>query len=308
MSDHTIRRFLNSSAACGCLLAAAATALPTAPHEPASAPSGPLAPGSERLRDAPLSLSAMQDGDEPAPAEEINTGQDPTRPLTRIDVRLKHIDLPGGFETQLLTLRADKPFVLDGGWQLSTRVDLPLILTDVPGPDNPDGGHEFGMADSLVQGLLITPPLDAGKRWVVAFGTQLLFPTGSQDQMGTGKWQLAPTLAVRAGLPEISPGSFFALLVRDQFSFAGDDDRRDINDLVVQPVLNFQLPHTWFITLSPEMRFNLEDDGDAFIPFDVLVGTMIRPGVVGSVQLDVPIVDDYEQYDWQIEFRIGFFF
>lgn len=262
----------------------------------------------------PLLLSVMaQDADpaagpEAAPGGEVNTGQDPTRPLTRIDLRLKHIDLPGGFDTQLLTLRADKPFMLGGGWQLSTRLDLPFMLTDVPSRDNPNGDHEYGMADSLFQGLLITPPLDAGERWVMAFGTQVLFPTGSHDQMGTGKWQLAPTVAVRAGLPEVSPGSFFALIVRDQFSFAGAGDRRDINDLVIQPIINFQLPDNWFITMAPEMRFNLEEGGDAFIPFDIQVGKMIRPGVVGSVQFDVPIVDDYEQYDWQVEFRIGFFF
>jgi hypothetical protein len=52
---------------------------------------------------------------------EVNTGQDPTRPLTRLDLRLKHQDLPGDFESWVLTPRIDKPFPLDDGWLLSTR-------------------------------------------------------------------------------------------------------------------------------------------------------------------------------------------
>lgn len=241
--------------------------------------------------------------------DEVNTGQDPTKPLTRLDLRYKYQDLPGGFTGDLVTARVDVPVLLnDAGWQLALRFDVPLAGNDVPSRDNPNGDHEFGLSDSLMQALFITPPLGADKRWALAFGTQVLFPTASQDQFGTGQWQLAPTIAARMGWPELSKGSFLALLVRDQFSFAGDDDRRDINDLVIQPVFNWQLPDLWFVTMAPEIRFDLEGDGDAFVPFDILVGKMITTRCVASVQFDVPIVDDYDLYDWQVEFRIGFFF
>ncbi len=262
-----------------------------------------------------LRLGSFQDDQPGTPptgtgaGEEVNTGQDPTKPVTRLDIRYKYQDLPGGFTNNLITFRVDKPVPLsDSGWTLSLRVDAPVAYNDVPSRDNPNGDREFGMSDSLFQALLITPPLGDDKRWALAFGTQVLFPTGSQDQFGTGKWQLAPTAAVRMAWPEVSKGSFFALLVRDQFSFAGQDERADINDLIVQPVFNWQLPETWFLTFSPEIKFDLEGDGDAFVPFDILVGKMINPRTVASVQFSVPIVDDYPQYDWQVEFRIGFFF
>jgi hypothetical protein len=239
---------------------------------------------------------------------EENNGQDPTRPLTRLDIRIKHQDLPSGLSAELLTLRVDKPFVLGDGWSVATRVDMPLVYTDVPSLDNPNGDDEFGVTDSLFQALFITPPLGADKRWAVGFGSQLIFPTGSQDQMGTGKWQLAPIVAARYALPELSKGSFAALLVKQQFSFAGDGDRSNVNDIVIQPVFSWTLPDQWFVGSSPEMRFNMREDGDAFIPLDINVGKMIAPGVVSSLQFDVPLVDDYQQYDWQLEFRVGFFF
>lgn len=243
-----------------------------------------------------------------APAEEVNNGQDPTKPLTRVDFRLKHQNLPQGRQGDILTFRVDKPFVLGGGWVLSTRADLPLAYNNVPSRDNPNGDREFGIADSLFQALLVTPPLDAENRWAIGFGSQFIFPTSSQDQMGQGKWQMAPIVAARYATPEVSAGSFAALLVKEQFSFAGDENRRSVNDLVVQPIFNWNLPESWFLTFSPEMRFNMNDGGKAFVPFDILVGKMIVPGVVGSVQFDVPLVDDYKQYDWQVEFRLGLFF
>ena len=46
-------------------------------------------------------------------------------------------------------------------------------------------------------------------------------------------------------------------------------------------------------------------DGDVFIPFDVLVGKMINKSTVVSVEFATPLVNDYDLYDWMIEFRIG---
>jgi hypothetical protein len=242
----------------------------------------------------------------PAAKSEVNTGQDPTKPIARLDLRLKYQDLPGGNSSVVPTLRLDVPLELgESGWTLGTRFDLPFVINDVPSPDNPGGDWHGGVGDALSQFLLITPPQG---RWQFGFGTQVIFPTASQDQMGTGKWQLAPIIAGVYALPEISKGSFVGLLIKDQFSVAGADGRKDINDLVIQSLFNINLPDRWFLTFAPEMRFDLEDDGAAFIPFDLVVGKMITPKTVISVEFKAPLLDDYRQYDFEVEFRVGFFF
>jgi hypothetical protein len=238
-------------------------------------------------------------------AQEENSGQDPTRPVTRVDLRLKYQDNPGGRDAELLTLRADKPFVLAGGWKVSTRADLPFVRNNAISADNIDGDHEIGFGDVLLQALVITPP--HGKAGF-AFGTQLILPTGTKDQFTSGKWQLGPTVAAVYQLPEVSPGSFVALLVRDSFSFAGDHDRPGSNVLSVQPIFNAALPDKWFLTFGPEAKFNTRDQWKLFVPFDVTVGTKLDPRTVVSLQADVPIINEFKQYDWQAEFRIGFFF
>lgn len=242
-----------------------------------------------------------------APSEhEENSGQDPTRPVTRVDGRLKYQDQPGGVETEIATLRADRPFRFDNDWKLSTRIDVPLVRTNTATPfGNSDGGYETGLGDVLVQALLVSP---ARGRWAFAFGTQLIAPTGSDVQFTTGKWQLVPTVAAIYQLPAISRGTFAGLLVRDTFSFAGDADRQKINVVSIQPIFNWQLPDRWFVTFSPEAKFDTRNDWKMFLPFDVTVGRKINARTVVSLQADVPLVDDYRQYDWQAELRVGVFF
>ena len=237
--------------------------------------------------------------------EEINTGQDITKPLSRFDIRYKYQQTTGRLDTSLMTFRLDVPFKFKSGWQLSTRFDLPLVYSDVPSRDNPRGDYEFGTGDFLTQFLFIAPPKG---RWVYAFGTQVLWPTGSQDQMGTGKYQLVPTMAAVYYPERWSKGSFAAVVIRDGFDIAGKDDRKHIHELYVQPMVNFNLPERWFLTLAPEMKMNWEDDNKWFVPFDVTLGKMLNKSTVASLGFKQAMVNDYDLYDWEIEFRIGFFF
>lgn len=239
--------------------------------------------------------------------EAVNTGQDITKPLTRLDIRQKYQWLANDQYAAYTTFRADKPFVLDGGWALSTRFDLPFVVTDVVSGDNPTGDHEFGTSDFLAQFLMIAP--QAGKSWTWAYGTQTIFPIASHDEMGTGRYQLAPVVAVKMDLKSISKGSFGVLMVREHIDLGGNDSRGNQNYLVIQPVLNIALPQTYFLNLAPELRVNWENKNRWFIPFDVTLGKMLNKSTVVSLEYKTPVHDDlYPIYDHEVEARIGFFF
>ncbi len=267
---------------------------------------GSLAPGAEAQRppaaaQAPVAGTAAQ-------AEDTSPRRDPASPRSRFDLRLKYRDLADDDYSATTTFRLDTPVLLDGGWLLALRFDLPLVLTDRPGPDNPDGDTQFGSGDFLSQFFFVSPPQGQAKRFRFGLGAQLLWPTASHDEMGTGKYQAAPSIVGIYYTPQLGRGSFAALVLRDFFSYAGNGDRRDIHELSVQPGLNINLPRQWFVSLFPDIRINWEDGAKAFVPFDLEVGKIIAGNVITSVTLDVPIVDDYALYDWQVEFRLGFFF
>jgi hypothetical protein len=249
-----------------------------------------------------------------AETEEVNNGQDPTKPLTRFDLRYQYQNLPPSKDdnAHIFTLRADKPFVLAPGWSLATRLDLPLFVTEAVSRDNPRGAYQFGQGDLLVQGLLINAPTHD---FAWATGAQVIFPTAREEEMGGGKYRLVPTLGARYNLAGISQGSWTALLLRYDFDTGGDDSRRHVSELQLAPLVNFALPDSWFVNQYPssDIRINLGkqrpgDKGSLFLPFNFMIGKMLTKSVVGSVEIGFPLINDYRVYDFKMELRIGFFF
>lgn len=239
--------------------------------------------------------------------EGVNTGQDFAKPLTRFDLRLK-TQQNGSVDTLFSTFRVDKPFPLDNGWTLSTRFDLPLVYSEAPSRDNPNGDWEAGVGDFLAQAVLIAPPKGP---WAYGFGVQTIWPIGTQDQFGTGKYQLAPLVAAVHYPDWLPKGSFLGCVVQDFFDVGGKGNRADIHELSIKPLLNVNLPDPsgpWFLTFAPDMRVNWENDNKWHVPFNVTLGKMLGKKTVVSIEWNQTIVDSYDKYDWQLEFRIGFFF
>lgn len=249
-----------------------------------------------------------------AAAEEANNGQDPTKPLTRIDVRYQYQNAPptANDNVHIITPRADKPFPLGGGWTLGMRIDLPMFVTEVVNPDNPGGSQHFGMGDVLIQGLLIKAE---SKDFAWAVGVQAIFPTASEDGMGGGKYRLVPTVGARWNTPGLGAGTWLALVGRYDFDVAGKDNRRHVSEFQFSPTFNVPLSHGWFLNLYPstDIRYNAADKrpGDTgrwFVPANFMVGKMVSKSTVASVEVGVPIVNDYKVYDFKVEARVGFFF
>jgi len=240
--------------------------------------------------------------------EELNSGQDFTKPLTRLDIRQKYQALAASRSSFITTFRVDKPVVLDqNGWVLSLRADLPFVINNVRSFDNPESKYQIGSSDFLNQFIIIAP--QGKKSWTYGFGSQIIWPTAAADQMGSGRYQIAPLVGAKMDLKAISPGSFTYLLLRDHIDLGGQSYRSKTNYLVIQPGLNIGLPNQWFATVAPEMRVDWENHNRCFIPFDITIGKMINKTTVLSIEYKTPILDkDYPLYNHEIEARIGFFF
>ena len=248
------------------------------------------------------------------PAEDaVNFGEDITDPLNRFDVRWQIRTLPDAMaesgqvlddrRAETLTLRSDLLFFPKPN-QLALRVDLPLMWSNKPSSDNPRGQTEFGLSDLLVQAAYLRT-IDA--RWAAAIGMRTIFPTATGEAFGTGKLQLAPTIAVRAELPEISPGSNVGLIVRQFVSVAGDSSRSNINKLGLEPFLNVGLPKQWLVNSSPKMTYDLYTE-KWFVPLDVMVGKKFGTRWVTSLEYQYGLVGSSDNYKYWLEARVGYFF
>ena len=235
----------------------------------------------------------------------VNTGEDFTRPLDRFDIRYKYLQITGDTDKSLMTFRLDAPFLLDDGWKLSTRFDMPVMRTNKVSSDNPNGDYETGFGDLMTQFLLISP---LQGNWAYGFGTRLYWPSSSQDQMGTGKYQMAPTFGVNYYPDGWSKGSYCGVGFREYFDYAGDHNRADIHQTSILAGFSYNLPDHWFVSSISDIRINWEQDNNWFVPLNLKLGKILDKTKVVSIEFNTPIVNDYDRYDWQIELQLGFFF
>ncbi len=246
-----------------------------------------------------------------------NNGEDFTRPETLFQLRYIYQTAPGSgvlpgtirtVTSDVVVLRSDVKIDLAPQWTLALRGDLPFAAKNPITSDNPSGGYVYGLGDADVQAALIKT-FDA--RWAAGAGLRIIAPTGSND-LTSGKWQALPIVGARYMLPELSPGSFVIALVRYDVSFAGLASAKNISNLQLEPELNINLPDRWFVTFypSPDIRLNFGDPitgqtGRLFLPADVLVGRNLTKDIIASLELSVPIVNQYPVYNFKAVTRLN---
>jgi hypothetical protein len=146
-----------------------------------------------------------------------------------------------------------------GNWNLISRPILPIayvpgFIDGVPGlPSGSEGDGAFGLGD--LNYSLFVSPAQAGKV-IWGLGPSITFKTATNDQLGSGKWSAGPTAVV---LTQPKPWSI-GLLVRQLWSFAGDDDRADVSQFLMQPFVNYNFDGGWFLFSDPTITANWKAD------------------------------------------------
>jgi len=257
--------------------------------------------------------------------KEENDGQDPTRPLTRFDIRIQYTDrlkVPNdsdAYQTVILG-RIDKPIPLENKWIFYWRTDVPVINNDVPSRDNPDRDREWGMGNLFNQFIMIMPPGDY-PLGIEAFGIggQIKLDTASQDQFGSGRSSYVPLVAWKW---KFEKWDFIPVLKYEKnFGDQPSGQNIKIENFQFKPILNIPLPDKWFLSFWDTTDWVLQqndgpDDGDWNIPLDLMVGKSSNACAgftdmcVYSFQWIEPIVEegDFELYDRTFQLRVGFFF
>ena len=234
-----------------------------------------------------------------------NVGQSVAHPVSRFDLRVRYMAFAGDSEAEVLEARLEHPFSLAAGWKLNTRVVASGWVTDFPSGDNRGGAYTAGTGDLYTQLFFIAPNFGDTS---IGFGWRNYFPTAGEDQFGRGKYRFAPLVVVQRMANWLSPGSFYGLGVRNDFSVAGDRAHRDVNELQVVPVVTVMLPHQSFVTMFPEIVIDWQQDNRVFVPFDLEVGKKYAANQVGSVRMQVPLVNELHNFEWMMEFRWSLFF
>ena len=195
------------------------------------------------------------------------------------------------------------PFRLSEDWNLITRTIIPLIDQPELGPGV---GDVFGLGDIQLSQFL-SPAKSGALIWGI--GPIVQFPTATDDALGSDKWSAGPTAAALTIRGPWVAGA----LVNHLWSFAGDDDRADVNQTLIQPIVNYNLPGGWFLSSVPYITANWEKDGDDrwTVPIGIGVGKVHRFGTQPvSLQLTpyYNVVRPDDAAEWTLQFRINLLF
>lgn len=168
-------------------------------------------------------------------------------------------------EANQFWFRFATPFSLgESNWLL--RASLPVNTYPAP----PTGGHQTGVGDlNLFASWLI----DTGNPAVsFGFGPQITAPTASEDAVGSGKWSGG---LVNVLFDASDPKFQYGYLASWQHSFAGEDDRNNVNLATFQPFLFYQLGGGTYLRAAPIWVYNLHND-DYSMPVGLGIGQVIK--------------------------------
>jgi len=161
------------------------------------------------------------------------------------------------------------PISISENWNLISRTIIPIIdQSDI----FPGAGSQSGVGD-VVQSLFFSPaaPTSGGLIWGV--GPVFLLPTATDDLLGAQKWAAGPTAVVL----KQSGAWTYGALANHLVSFAGKDERADVNATFLQPFLSLTTPTAWSFSLNTESTYNWEASTWS-VPVNVGFAKLVRIG------------------------------
>lgn len=137
-------------------------------------------------------------------------------------------------------------------------------------------------------------------------GVTTMFPTASRDLFGTGKYSAGPAaLALYMG-----PKWTFGALGQQWWSFAGDGDRSDVNQMNVQYFWSYNLGNLWQIGATPNITANWQaDKGNRWtVPLGIGINKTVKIGrlpVRFGIEVHKTVVQpDTFGEDWAMRFVV----
>ena len=208
--------------------------------------------------------------------EDVGTaapGVNPKDNITKTELLYRYDSLDLGDYSQSFTLKYDRAFTSKWGG----NIEVPFVAYKGFGLD------EAGLGDIQAR-LRYTTQVG---RTSVILGGEVVLPTATDDALGRGKYQFNP--AIGAVLP-LSQTSFVYFGYKHFLSFAGDDNRPDINESQPRILAAYTSPEGWWVLGDLKYTHSWETETQQ-TDLEIELGRMIGPATgiwtrVGSSWLD----------------------
>ena len=174
---------------------------------------------------------------------------------------------------EILNIQPVYPINLSSEWNLITRTILPVISQPAftSGQD-----REFGLGD--IQFSAFLSPKQATGGWVWGAGAIVQMDTATDNRLGQGAWGLGPTaVALHLGKTWV-----YGALVNNVWSVSTDEGRGSVNQMLIQPFINYNFPDApgRYLSFSPVITADWKADSKQrwVVPLGLGIGQITRIG------------------------------
>jgi len=201
----------------------------------------------------------------------------------------------------VLNIQPVYPITLSENLNLITRTIIPVISQPIGEIDS-----KFGIGD--INFTTFFSPADPGKI-IWGLGPTFFLPTASDAFLGSEKWSVGPALVVLT-----MPGSWvIGFLANNVWSFAGKEERADVNQMLIQYFINYNLSDGWYLSSAPIITANWKaESGQQWtVPFGGGFGKIFKIGsqpLNAQVQAFANVVKPDNGADWSMRLQLQFLF
>ena len=159
------------------------------------------------------------------------------------------------------------PFKVSNDLPLVTRTIVPIV--NQPWAD----GVDFTAIGDINPSVFFVPTLKGNL--TVGLGPTLIMPSATDIRISSQRWSAGPSAVfVYSKGPWVLGG-----LANNVWSFSGRGGK-DVNKLLIQPFLNYNMPKGWYITSSPVITndWNADDGKGWMVPIGAGIGRVFKIG------------------------------
>ena len=200
------------------------------------------------------------------------------------------------------------PVSISEDWNLIIRTIVPVIyeeaLVNNPNAPNGLGKSHAGLGDTT-QSFFFSPKKPVGG-WILGAGPVGYYPTATTSYLGAGQWGAGPTIvALRQ-----EHGFTYGILANQIWSFAGQQDRANVNTTFLQPFVSYTTKKYTTFSVNTETTYDWHTE-EATAPMNFAVQQLVKIG-----KQPIAFQFGYRYYvekpdggpDWGLRFAITFLF
>ncbi|MGO9367622.1 MAG: neuromedin U [Terriglobales bacterium] len=182
---------------------------------------------------------------------------------------------PGNRTQNLLNIQPVIPLKLNENWNLIIRWITPILYQPLPAPSPLPQIGVSGLGD-MQPTFFLSPAKPSKLIW--GAGPVIQMPTATSQYLGQGKLALGPNIVAL-----VMPGNFvMGAIVNNIWSVAGSGSRRDINQMLLQYFINYNMKKGWYVTTQPIVTANWNTPAPSgsvwTVPFGGGVGRVMKLG------------------------------